>query len=104
MNALRPSNLLARILLCLALVLGGCAGREEPFGQAKAPEGGLDLVILHVNDMHAYLAGTDKNYQACFSDRDCYGGYARVARAIEDAKAKSDNVIALDPADLPSGA
>ncbi|MCR5169241.1 MAG: bifunctional metallophosphatase/5'-nucleotidase [Desulfovibrio sp.] len=103
MNVLHPSALFARILLCLALALGSCAGKEAPFGQAKAPEGGLDLVILHVNDMHAYLAGTDKNYQACFSDRDCYGGYARVAKAIEDAKAKSDNVIALDAGDQMQG-
>ncbi|MBQ2477646.1 MAG: metallophosphoesterase, partial [Desulfovibrio sp.] len=103
MNVLRPSALFARILLCLALALGGCAGKEAPFGQAKAPEGGLDLVILHVNDMHAYVAGTDRNYQACFSDRDCYGGYARVARAIEDAKAKGDNVIALDAGDQMQG-
>ncbi len=103
MNVLHPSLLLVRVLLCLALALGGCAGREAPFGQAKAPEGGLDLVILHVNDLHAYLAGTDKDWQACFSDRDCYGGYARVAKAIEDAKAKGDNVIALDAGDQVQG-
>ena len=94
---------LLSVLLCLALALGGCAGRQAPFGQAQAPEGGLDLVILHANDMHSFIAGTDKSGQACFQDKDCYGGYARIAQAIKDAKAKGDNVIALDAGDQMQG-
>jgi 5'-nucleotidase len=91
------------VLLCLSLALGGCAGKEEPFGQAQAPEGGLDLVILHANDMHSFIAGTDKSGQACMKEDGCYGGYARVAQAIKDAKAKGDNVIALDAGDQMQG-
>ncbi len=91
------------LLLCLSLALGGCAGKGAPFGQAQAPEGGLDLVILHANDMHSFIAGTDKSGQACMKEDGCYGGYARVAQAIKDAKAKGDNVIALDAGDQMQG-
>ena len=91
------------VLLCLSLALGGCAGKGAPFGQAQAPEGGLDLVILHANDMHSFIAGTDKSGQACMKEDGCYGGYARVAQAIKDAKAKGDNVIALDAGDQMQG-
>lgn len=63
----------------------------------------LDLVILHVNDTHAFAAGVTPRGVACDSDEACFGGYARIARAVGDAKAAADNVIALDAGDRWQG-
>ena len=86
-------------LLCaLLLLLTACgAANREPVA------GGLELRILHVNDTHAFLAGTDAHMNACFEATDCRGGLARVSAAIRAARHEQDNIIALDAGDQFQG-
>lgn len=86
-------------LLCaLLLLLTACgAANREPVA------GSLELRILHVNDTHAFLAGTDAHMNACFEATDCRGGLARVSAAIRAARHDQDNVIALDAGDQFQG-
>lgn len=86
-------------LLCaLLLLLTACgAANREPVA------GSLELRILHVNDTHAFLAGTDAHMNACFEATDCRGGLARVSAAIRAARHEQDNVIALDAGDQFQG-
>lgn len=86
-------------VLCLGLLLAGCA-----VSQAKPQaQDGLELVILHVNDTHAHVAGIDKRGNAAFAEADSRGGYGRIAAAIDRARAAGDNVLALDAGDQFQG-
>lgn len=92
----------AKILLTLAFIFAGCS-KTNDFGGGKAPQGGVDLIILHTNDMHSFFAGTDKDGKACLKEDTCYGGYGRVAQAIKDIKKGHNNVLALDAGDQMQG-
>lgn len=50
------------------------------------------VIILHTNDIHGHLAGTDE-----------YAGLARIASYIKAARHEDTNVIALDAGDCISG-
>ena len=67
-----------------------------------APEQ-ADLLILHVNDTHAYVAGQDEHGNYCVDDAKCRGGLARIAAAIKAARARSEKVLALDAGDVFQG-
>ena len=68
-----------------------------------AQSGELELRLLHVNDTHAFLAGSDAGGNACFASEACRGGLGRIAAAIRQARAEQDNVIALDAGDQFQG-
>lgn len=87
------------LLLACILVWSGCA-RQAP--QPVAGEE-FELVLLHSNDTHSYLAGRDKYGNACLKSADCEGGLARMATVIEQARASGNNVIALDAGDQFQG-
>ena len=92
-------------LLCLGLLLSGCTTRQAKVpGSSSETQRGLELVILHVNDTHSHVAGIDKYGNASFSEAKSRGGYGRIAAAIRQAKAESDNVLALDAGDQFLGA
>lgn len=84
-------------ILGFLLLLPACQPGQVPVGQEKAA--GLELVILHTNDIHSHIAGVDKYGNACFAEEGCTGGMGRIAAAIEAAKKQNDNVIALDAGD-----
>lgn len=91
-------------LLCLGLLLSGCTTRQAKVpGSSSETQRGLELVILHVNDTHSHVAGIDKYGNASFSEAKSRGGYGRIAAAIRQAKAESDNVLALDAGDQFQG-
>lgn len=71
------------------------------FGMARSGE--LELRLLHANDTHAFLAGSDAGGNACFASEACWGGMGRIAAAIRQARAEQDNVIALDAGDQFQG-
>ena len=86
-------------VLSIGLLLPGCARHlaQEP------AQDGLELVILHVNDTHAHVAGIDKYGNAAFSEAESRGGYGRIAEAVRRAKSAEDNVLALDAGDQFQG-
>lgn len=84
--------------LCLCFLLAGCSGKR-----AENIEPHADLLLLHTNDTHSYLAGLDAHGRVCLDDAPCFGGYARIAYAINDAKKRGENVLALDAGDMFQG-
>ena len=92
---------IALIILGALLLLSACERRSAPL--APDARDSLELLILHSNDTHSWLAGMDARGNACFDDADCTGGISRVAAAIRSAKARGDNVIALDAGDQFQG-
>lgn len=80
------------------LLLGGAEAHAE-----------YRLTILHTNDFHSRFRPMDRFDSAC-PDEDnaagkCFGGSARLATAIAEARARTDNAVLLDAGDqFPSGA
>ena len=78
---------------------------------ACAPQGGtsdgrgdgLELVVLHTNDTHSFLAGMDDRGNASLDGRNSSGGIGRAAAAMKAARLNRDNVIALDAGDQFQG-
>ena len=64
---------------------------------------GLELLLLHTNDLHSYLAGRDVHGNACLKSEGCTGGFARLATAMKRARAEHDNVLAVDAGDQFQG-
>ena len=87
--------------LTLVLWISLFSGLLQP---CRAQEGaGLDLLLLHTNDLHSYLAGRDAHGNACLKSEGCTGGFARLAAAMKRARAEHDNVLALDAGDQFQG-
>ena len=82
--------------LFAAWLFTACAPRgETPDGQGD----GLELVVLHTNDTHSFLAGMDSRGNASLDGRNSTGGLGRAAAAMKAARRNRDNVIALDAGD-----
>lgn len=81
----------------LALFLPGCAKTVPPQSEP------LELVLLHTNDTHSYVAGRDKYGNACMTSTDCAGGTGRIAAVVRDERRKADNVLVLDAGDQFQG-
>ena len=103
MQRTRLFPLLALAAFALALALQGCASARRAGTPLAVPPGGFELVLLHTNDTHTYIAGADASGRACFKEDGCYGGYARISQAIKDEKAKGGSVLALDAGDQMQG-
>ena len=96
-------SVLPALLVLLALLCQGCAKAGRSEAPLAVPAGGFELVLLHTNDTHACIAGAGADGRVCFAEEGCYGGYARIAQAIRDEKAKGGNVLALDAGDQMQG-
>ncbi|MFV2034814.1 MAG: metallophosphoesterase, partial [Halocynthiibacter sp.] len=74
-------------------------------GMASA--GGYSLTILHTNDNHSRIEPISKYDSPCSAEDndagECFGGSARMATAIADARARSNNSILLDGGDQFQG-
>lgn len=90
----------AALVLAAALCSGCMAGQDVP---ASAQNDGLELTILHVNDTHSHVAGIDARGNAAFAEEGSRGGLGRIAAAVARAKARNDNVLALDAGDQFQG-
>lgn len=66
-----------------------------------------ELTILHTNDVHARIAGADRNGLSCFAKESasdpCFGGVARLASKVREVRGQRDNVILLDAGDQFQG-
>ena len=99
MRRIRGGAALAAVAaLLLAGGLSACAPKEM-----ERRHGGLELVILHTNDTHSYLAGMDARGNASLDGQGSSGGLGRVAAAVKAARAGKDNVIAVDAGDQFQG-
>lgn len=79
-------------LVLIALLAVACTSAPEPF---KAPEPlaqEVKLTILHTNDMHARIVESKTEL-----------GYAKIATAFAEAKAKNPNTILIDAGDTLHG-
>ena len=81
----------------LSLLLPGCVRDIRQPGQP------LELVLLHTNDTHSYVAGRDKYGNACVASADCTGGMGRIATVVRDERRAEDNVLVVDAGDQFQG-
>ena len=75
---------------------------------AAAAQAEYALTILHTNDFHSHFEPMDRFDNACSDDANaagqCFGGAARLATAIAEARARADKAVLLDAGDqFPSG-
>lgn len=92
------------VLVSAMLLAGGCSGRHaQTAPQVDPQKKGLEVLLLHTNDMHSYVAGFDKNGNFASSEDGSTGGFGRIACAIKQARARQDNVLALDAGDQFQG-
>lgn len=75
---------LRRLLLLLLVLFTGCASGQQEIRK---------LTILHTNDLHARL----------LPDAEGFGGFAYVAAAIKEEKAKSEATLVLHGGDFVQG-
>jgi len=66
-----------------------------------------NLTIIHTNDFHGQFEPRTENSNSCTpeenSEGQCYGGAARLATAISDSRARSENSILVDAGDAFTG-
>ena len=76
------------VLFCLQISLGLC----------------FDLTILHTNDIHGRFEETDKHGFVCNANSGaCFGGVARLAASVKEARNKAKNVVLVDGGDRFTG-
>ncbi|XP_024941019.1 protein 5NUC isoform X2 [Cephus cinctus] len=90
------------VILLLILSIGSVLTRVIP-----RKDGGLSVQILHTNDMHARFVQTSKMSSTC-SKSDaaaghCYGGFARVATVVREARNSSTPTLFLNAGDTYQG-
>ena len=96
----RPHKRTFLILLCLLLVLILGSSREDVRAQAAASAG--QLTILFTHDLHSYLLPRAVLNEA--GRPVPHGGYARLARLIEEQRAlKGDRMLLVDAGDFSMG-
>ncbi len=86
--------------LLAAFLFTACAPQG---GTSDGRGDGLELVVLHTNDTHSFLAGMDDRGNASLDGRNSSGGIGRAAAAMKAARLNRDNVIALDAGDQFQG-
>ncbi|KAG6455117.1 hypothetical protein O3G_MSEX009026 [Manduca sexta] len=78
----------------------------------RSSDGNFELLILHNNDMHARFEQTSQHSGSCTkADREakkCYGGFARVAHVVKEARAAAKSgagppVLYLNAGDTYTG-
>ncbi|XP_046630532.1 protein 5NUC-like isoform X1 [Neodiprion virginianus] len=95
------------------LILNARPTSSAPISQPNNNSTGLHLHILHTNDKHSSHSSnhrfeqTSASSQTC-SDSDavknkCYGGFARLATVIRNARASNTSVLYLDAGDTYQG-
>ena len=83
-----------------AVCLTACAGKNSA-GDRSGEK--FELVVLHTNDTHSFLAGMDRHGNASLDGRNSSGGLGRVAAAVRALRKSRDNVIAVDAGDQFQG-
>lgn len=63
---------------------------------------GLELTLLHTNDVHARVEETNKDSGKC-TKGNCFAGVARRFTAVQEIRARDRNVLLLDAGDQFQG-
>ena len=88
----------------IARLLTGAGALALTAGMAQAD---YTITILHTNDFHDRFEPISKYDSGCSAEDndagECFGGMARVATAIEAAKARHDNYLLVDAGDQFQG-
>ena len=75
--------------------------------QQSLTEAAFRLTLVHTGDLHARFQQIDRFGGGCSDeeavDGKCYGGFARLATAINDIRDTEDNVLLLDTGDIFQG-
>ena len=76
-----------KLLLCLFITCANSLPRQRP-----SDEGGLDLTVIHVNDIHAHFEEVSVNTTRCRAENngDCYGGVARRQGVMDRNRARAE--------------
>ncbi|XP_078036024.1 protein 5NUC [Augochlora pura] len=96
-----------RILISIGCVLAAFSSGVLGNPVAVHDDGGLTLRIVHTNDMHARFEQTSRLSSIC-SEKDakngkCYGGFARLATLIRQARRSSVPCLFLNAGDTYQG-
>lgn len=81
-------------IILLVVVLLQYGSRPIYAEAGDGDEGHFKLLVIHTNDMHSRFLETDEYGSVCSKEHvhqnRCYGGFARVKRAVDDAKLEAD--------------
>ncbi|XP_034236782.1 protein 5NUC-like [Thrips palmi] len=104
------------VVLAVAPALAGPAAptdypTDAPTDAPATTTPGLDLLLIHTNDMHARFEQTNRFSSRCSdaeaASNSCYGGYARIAAHIKEARGQAKNggpaVLVLNAGDTFQG-
>jgi len=91
------ARMLAALIAALLLTTQLWAAEAKPFR----------LNILHTNDIHARIAEFNRFGQTCTPDEsakgECFGGYPRIAAAVDAFRKQGGNLLLLDAGDQFQG-
>ena len=89
-----------KLLLCLFITCANSLPRQRP-----SDEGGLDLTVIHVNDIHAHFEEVSVNTTRCRAENngDCYGGVARLAGLKNSIMKEDPEALFLNAGDFYQG-
>ena len=91
-----------KLLFCLFITFVNSLPRKS---QRASGEGGLDLTVIHVNDIHAHFEEVSVNTTRCRAEDngDCYGGVARLAGLKNFIMEEDPEALFLNAGDFYQG-
>lgn len=94
-NHTRLGHILQWIIIPLTLAMNAVANEVG------------ELVVLHTNDMHAHLLGVRADDTMCslndMDNKECFGGFDRIATEVANQRAHHKNAVLLDAGDQFQG-
>lgn len=83
------------LIIVFMIALSRQFPHTDSFAIAPNSNAGLDLLLLHNNDMHARFEQTDNACSACSPNdsaaNKCYGGFARVSSVVKQYRQNAEN-------------
>uniref|UniRef100_L7M9C2 Putative salivary ecto-5'-nucleotidase/apyrase n=1 Tax=Rhipicephalus pulchellus TaxID=72859 RepID=L7M9C2_RHIPC len=87
------------VVLFFCSHLRHCAQGNDASGNA-----GLQLTILHTNDIHSHIVPSSKHGGLCTTNKsECYGGVARITHKVKELKENHTNVMFMNAGDFYQG-
>jgi len=64
---------------------------------------GLNMTVIHINDIHAHFEETNVDLHRCRKGEDCYGGMGRVVAKVKEIRREDPEAIFLNAGDFYQG-